>query len=102
MAGFGVCIQADVDAIEGARRHPPRAQALLAGALQFTPPRAVLAQIAAAGFADDFAAATVHDPRITVLDVAAQLVRAEHQRSEDRRVGKECDSTCKSVWPPYH
>src|SRR3546814_13133380 len=23
-------------------------------------------------------------------------------RSEQRRVGKECDSTCKSRWSPYH
>src|SRR3546814_9976233 len=23
-------------------------------------------------------------------------------RSEERRVGKECDSTCRSRWSPYH
>src|SRR3546814_17808466 len=23
-------------------------------------------------------------------------------RSEERRVGKECVSTCRSGWPPYH
>src|SRR3546814_17780956 len=23
-------------------------------------------------------------------------------RSEERRVGKECSSTCRSRWPPYH
>src|SRR3546814_10510897 len=23
-------------------------------------------------------------------------------RSEERRVGKECDSTCRSRWTPYH
>src|SRR3546814_10894448 len=23
-------------------------------------------------------------------------------RSEERRVGKECVSTCRSRWPPYH
>src|SRR3546814_13672941 len=26
----------------------------------------------------------------------------EYQRSEERRVGKECGSTCKSRWSPYH
>src|SRR3546814_7359932 len=26
----------------------------------------------------------------------------EHQRSEERRVGKECVSTCRSRWSPYH
>src|SRR3546814_15737781 len=25
-----------------------------------------------------------------------------HTRSEERRVGKECDSTCRSQWSPYH
>src|SRR3546814_9328300 len=27
---------------------------------------------------------------------------AEEARSEERRVGKECVSTCRSRWPPYH
>src|SRR3546814_15256281 len=26
----------------------------------------------------------------------------ESRRSEERRVGKECDSTCRSRWSPYH
>src|SRR3546814_1848068 len=26
----------------------------------------------------------------------------EHRRSEERRVGKECVSTCRSRWSPYH
>src|SRR3546814_1748508 len=25
-----------------------------------------------------------------------------HERSEERRVGKECVSTCRSRWSPYH
>src|SRR3546814_11334193 len=28
--------------------------------------------------------------------------RNQHRRSEERRVGKECDSTCRSRWRPYH
>src|SRR3546814_7582314 len=28
--------------------------------------------------------------------------RAAQQRSEERRVGKECVSTCRSRWSPYH
>src|SRR3546814_1978432 len=28
--------------------------------------------------------------------------RAEGKRSEERRVGKECVSTCRSRWSPYH
>src|SRR3546814_2608871 len=31
------------------------------------------------------------------LDDGSQL-----QRSEERRVGKECVSTCRSRWSPYH
>src|SRR3546814_17352598 len=27
---------------------------------------------------------------------------AKHQRSEERRVGKECVSKCRSRWSPYH
>src|SRR3546814_15602757 len=28
--------------------------------------------------------------------------RVNHVRSEERRVGKECVSTCRSRWSPYH
>src|SRR3546814_15143479 len=28
--------------------------------------------------------------------------RADGARSEERRVGKECASTCRSRWSPYH
>src|SRR3546814_5709099 len=30
------------------------------------------------------------------------LVSVEQERSEERRVGKECVSTCRSRWSPYH
>src|SRR3546814_12845330 len=37
---------------------------------------------------------------------AAGLIRAiedaRTERSEERRVGKECVSTCRSRWSPYH
>src|SRR3546814_14774007 len=29
-------------------------------------------------------------------------VKAKAKRSEERRVGKECVSTCRSRWAPYH
>src|SRR3546814_5183110 len=29
-------------------------------------------------------------------------VAAKRDRSEERRVGKECVSTCRSRWSPYH
>src|SRR3546814_13759294 len=34
---------------------------------------------------------------------ARTLCRVKHRnRSEERRVGKECVSTCRSRWSPYH
>src|SRR3546814_2364516 len=30
------------------------------------------------------------------------LLHEEKERSEERRVGKECVSTCRSRWSPYH
>src|SRR3546814_3187680 len=30
------------------------------------------------------------------------IARQDMQRSEERRVGKECVSTCRSRWSPYH
>src|SRR3546814_17254632 len=32
----------------------------------------------------------------------ANASMARKQRSEERRVGKECVSTCRSRWSPYH
>src|SRR3546814_12345997 len=31
-----------------------------------------------------------------------EYTRPLHERSEERRVGKECVSTCRSRWSPYH
>src|SRR3546814_19982104 len=35
-------------------------------------------------------------------DVDGVLAIVGEQRSEERRVGKECVSTCRSRWSPYH
>src|SRR3546814_15831459 len=35
-------------------------------------------------------------------DVAVLHVEIVGPRSEERRVGKECVSTCRSRWSPYH
>src|SRR3546814_20074734 len=32
----------------------------------------------------------------------ADMILAVTNRSEERRVGKECFSTCRSRWSPYH
>src|SRR3546814_2569877 len=36
------------------------------------------------------------------LRLGALIVDLTAIRSEERRVGKECVSTCRSRWPPYH
>src|SRR3546814_12085629 len=45
--------------------------------------------------------------RVALPDLRSRLtatpqIRIEEPRSEERRVGKECVSTCKSRWSPYH
>src|SRR3546814_1763183 len=35
-------------------------------------------------------------------DIAKTLMCDSTGRSEERRVGKECVSTCRSRWSPYH
>src|SRR3546814_15635757 len=54
-----------------------------------------LAQVALAHEAGEIAAEG------DVVD-AVGLQRLQRLRSEERRVGKECVSTCSSRWSPYH
>src|SRR3546814_2268575 len=61
---------------------------------------------------DIFASRDLHILRDVDHDRAGAAVRcdmerlvqdgAEAVRSEERRVGKECVSTCRSRWSPYH
>src|SRR3546814_14127013 len=44
--------------------------------------------------------AVVHDSDAIVLDL--NLPGMDGLRSEERRVGKECVSTCRARWSPYH
>ena len=39
---------------------------------------------------------------VTILDERTQYWTLGGSRSEERRVGKECVSTCRSRWSPYH
>src|SRR3546814_18599114 len=36
------------------------------------------------------------------IDTAGWRLQANAERSEERRLGKECVSTCRSRWSPYH
>src|SRR3546814_10999619 len=50
-------------------------------------------------YGSDFVAASYRvQPNIAVKDSDVVFVG----RSEERRVGKECVSTCRSRWSPYH
>src|SRR3546814_1323823 len=49
-------------------------------------------------FADIFAD---HRRQINAVQLEFQ-VTGDNFRSEERRVGKECVSTCRSRWSPYH
>src|SRR3546814_15496579 len=41
-------------------------------------------------------------PFLLILGIAFFVFRQVQKRSEERRVGKECVSTCRSRWSPYH
>ena len=45
-----------------------------------------------------------HDALVSELEAEADTVPSLEQlhRSEERRVGKECHTTCRSRWSPYH
>src|SRR3546814_14894530 len=47
-------------------------------------------------------AAAVLDSRAMVFFRLCRLDEARADRSEERRVGKECVSTCRSRWSRYH
>ena len=50
----------------------------------------------------------VKDPLSTFIDVkvnkygSLKITKQDEDRSEERRVGKECASMCRSRWSPYH
>src|SRR3546814_9557600 len=50
--------------------------------------------------------ANIASAGITAAEVISQISPKSsakvEARSEERRVGKECDSTCRSRWSPYH
>src|SRR3546814_13871377 len=55
-----------------------------------------LDQITLAGMQDSFMHLSLITQRTIVYQVQLR------NRSEERRVGKECVSTCRSRWSPYH
>src|SRR3546814_12394469 len=59
------------------------------------------ALIAATGCGEgaDSVGAQTAELALSPYDVSSEALRG---RSEERRVGKECVSTCRSRWSPYH
>src|SRR3546814_11491348 len=47
-------------------------------------------------------AVTLHLPDNTAVELGTGEMFGEMARSEERRVGKECVSTCRSRWSPSH
>src|SRR3546814_16079482 len=88
VARLGVGEDADVDAIEGARRFAPQPVQLLALALLVAAASAVAAPVGRVGLDDHRAAAAVDRPTFAVVYTLRRL------RSEERRVGDACVSTC--------
>src|SRR3546814_11042415 len=44
----------------------------------------------------------IYDKKISTMKELLPVLEKQVQRSEERRVGKECVSTCRSRWSPYH
>src|SRR3546814_13079744 len=42
------------------------------------------------------------DPKTVQLAITLTRLGGDIDRSEERRAGKECVSTCRSRWSPYH
>src|SRR3546814_15069022 len=44
----------------------------------------------------------IEDTVADAVKIARSRIASGEGRSEERRVGKECVSTCRSRWSPYH
>src|SRR3546814_1097255 len=44
----------------------------------------------------------IRQPIFTMKQITCMILFTCISRSEERRVGKECVSTCRSRWSPYH
>src|SRR3546814_2200486 len=45
---------------------------------------------------------SIYSDRETIRIIGEDMTEKLVSRSEERRVGKECVSTCRSRWSPYH
>ena len=63
--------------------------------------RAMLHKVPELGRWDDLLVLVGTDLEISAFEMIRQALDAKN-RSEERRVGKECASMCRSRWSPYH
>src|SRR3546814_10032308 len=64
-------------------------------------PTTLLARQHFTNFVERFQGFPINIGRLSRLVPAAEAKKTR-ERSEERRVGKECVSTCRSRWAPYH
>src|SRR3546814_14340579 len=85
-------------------RDLPRPDVLLSTALPFSVHGAArdVARAAGALFVADNRDIWAGNPYKSTAPFYKSLERGYERRSEERRVGKECVSTCRSRWSPYH
>src|SRR3546814_15548369 len=91
-------------AAEGPLRSKPVASSLAAMSCGVSSATAVLLRlpVGPAKLRAGIAVGTVVARSRTGVDRRAAWFREFQVRSEERRVGKECVSTCRSRWSPYH
>src|SRR3546814_8489780 len=84
----------------GSRARPARAGSSVPHGLRGAPPLAHGGEVCTTGRPLDGIGEVVDRKRGS--QSAAQALIPSAVRSEERRVGKECGSTCRSRWSPYH
>src|SRR3546814_14045830 len=82
-------------------RHAPMRMTRLAMAVEYQPGKWALTQTRIGGRPPRFGGWLVGQTLILYAIVLLPLLWVG-RRSEERRVGKECVSTCRSRWSPYH
>src|SRR3546814_13362980 len=51
---------------------------------------------------EDFSREGISRNKMRLCSATSTISISENMRSEERRVGKECVSTCRYRWSPYH
>src|SRR3546814_11627572 len=84
--------------------HPETGEAIAAGIGRFGPYLKHGGSYVSLGPDDDVLSIGLNRAVSLLAEAKSGTARelGNHPRSEERRVGKECVSTCRSRWSPYH